>query len=248
DGKNRLSPFVNLKSIAIGMSFVRRMALFRNQPPGLFVQFRKKTIAGQCCMHPGKVDAVDYGKCFFIYFGPSYHEYFRFACTVVECRCKRVNHLGTFGSIRRLPCDNNVSPVGERFADRFIRFPAHDDGMARSGTLEKAQVIGQVPKQLVVLADGVIFCGSYNGRYKWTIHSVQDYSADLYGYRRFDTRIRIIIRQFEIFIPKSEQVSNRRIYRHRRQWPRCTAQLEFHLLEMIGVEVCVAKRVYKISG
>ena len=51
---------------------------------------------------------------------------------------------------------------GQWFVNRFKCFTPHDHRHAPGGVLEKFQVVGQMPEQLVVFTNGIIFGSSYN--------------------------------------------------------------------------------------
>ena|SRR5258706_16373263 len=65
---------------------------------------------------------------------------------------------------------------------------------------------------------------------------------------RFDTRMRVVLKQFKILVIKRMNVFRIRIEFHLRQPSRLAAELQFCLVKVIGVQMQVAKRVHECSG
>ena len=63
------------------------------------------------------------------------------------------------------------------------------------------------------------------------------------GHDSFDVRVRVVIRQFEIFEFEVEQVGYGGVELHLRQRARFAGQLQFGLLEVVAVNMRVAQRV-----
>lgn len=59
------------------------------------------------------------------------------------------------GNIRRAR-ENPVVTAGEGFPDRFVGFAAHEDDMAKSGALEKFQILREMPRDAAAEADRAI--------------------------------------------------------------------------------------------
>ncbi len=70
----------------------------------------------------------------------------------------------------------------------------------------------------------------------------------LYCYFSGNMRVRIVIDQFKVFILEIEYVLYIRIYFHLWKCPRLTAQLEFHLFQVVQIDMCISQGMYKISG
>lgn len=61
-------------------------------------------------------------------------------------------------------------------------------------------------------------------------------------------RERIVVLKVEIVVMKIKYGFYVGIDDHTRQRSRLARQLEFHLLEMVAVDVCVAKSMYEVAG
>ena len=61
-------------------------------------------------------------------------------------------------------------------------------------------------------------------------------------------RVRIVIDQFKVLILEIEYVLYIRIYFHLRKCPRLTAQLEFHLFQVVQIDMCISQGMYKIPA
>ena len=70
----------------------------------------------------------------------------------------------------------------------------------------------------------------------------------LYGNLAFDVRMGIITRQVEILVPESEYVFYVWVDFHPGKRPWVTCQLQLHLFKMVRIDMCIAKRMDKISG
>jgi hypothetical protein len=74
---------------------------------------------------------------------------------------QRVNHNAAIGLVFLVSGNDNVGSVWKWFSNRFKRMTPHDNGMAASHSFEKFQVIWQVPNELVVFANDVVFIGRH---------------------------------------------------------------------------------------
>src|SRR5690606_5424977 len=68
------------------------------------------------------------------------------------------------------------------------------------------------------------------------------------GHRRLDMRVRIVAGNEEVLVLELEDGHPVRVERHLRQRPRRAPELLAGLLEMVGVEMDVAKRVDELAG
>lgn len=60
---------------------------------------------------------------------------------------------------------DDIAAVGERFfGERVESAASHDDGMAGGESAEAFEVVGDVPQEVVVLADGAVLCDSDDDR------------------------------------------------------------------------------------
>ena len=69
----------------------------------------------------------------------------------------------------------------------------------------------------------------------------------LYCYFSGNMRVRIVIDQFKVFILEIEYVFTSGLF-HLWKCPRLTAQLEFHLFQVVQIDMCISQGMYKISG
>src|SRR5690606_10354473 len=77
-------------------------------------------------------------------------------------------HVYPLRMIIRLSGQHNVPAVREWFWETFKSFPAHEDAVAGCQVFEMAEVIGQMPEQFVVFANGVVFRrGYYQAYHHW---------------------------------------------------------------------------------
>ena len=70
----------------------------------------------------------------------------------------------------------------------------------------------------------------------------------LHCHYALDVWVRIVVFEGEILIFEVEDALHIGIDAHRREWPRLARQLFPHLLEVVGVDVGIAKRVDKLAG
>jgi PmbA protein len=78
----------------------------------------------------------------------------------LECFVERGGRVATLETPSDIASHDNVAASRQRPADRLMRFAAHDDGRAHGGPLEKSEVFGESPGQLVVAADHAIIGAS----------------------------------------------------------------------------------------
>ena len=69
----------------------------------------------------------------------------------------------------------------------------------------------------------------------------------LYCHRCRDAWIRVVVHELEVFIPEGEDILHFRIDLHLRQLARLTAELGRDLLEMVHIDVGVARRMHEFS-
>src|SRR6218665_237905 len=61
-------------------------------------------------------------------------------------------------------CNYNVEAAGQRLVYTFKRFATHDNHSTPGSVFKKLKIIGQMPKQLVVFANGIVIGSSYYQR------------------------------------------------------------------------------------
>jgi len=60
--------------------------------------------------------------------------------------------------------DDDVPPPWQRLTQRLECFAPHDHAPVQCRLFEKPEVIGQMPEQLVVFSNGIVFgCGDNDG-------------------------------------------------------------------------------------
>ena len=116
----------------------------------------------------------------------------------------------------------------------FKRLAPHDDGMSGGECLEAPQVVGKPVQQAVFKTDGTVACNSYDNGYH--VGMVRG----LYGNRTGNVRPRIIVFQCEVFELEVEDAFHVRIESHARQGTRFPGELQFHLFQMILIDMCVS--------
>ena len=141
-------------------------------------------------------------------------------------------------------CKNHIPAIGQgAMGQRLERSPPHDDGMSGSQFTKMSHIVRETPEQAVVFAyRSALVCGYYN-RYHWGFGVKK-----LYGNRSRNMRVRIISEQFEVFIAEVEDITYFRIEFHLREGTRIARQLQFHLLEMIVIDMRIAKGMDELTG
>src|SRR5213083_56229 len=75
----------------------------------------------------------------------------------------------TIGFPIQVGSNYNIGPAGQRPAQAFKSFSAHDYGHSPGGVFEKLHIVRQMPKQLVVFTNDVICGCSYDEIYHGAI-------------------------------------------------------------------------------
>lgn len=70
----------------------------------------------------------------------------------------------------------------------------------------------------------------------------------LHSHDSFDVWVWVVIFQTEVFVLELEYIFHFGVDVHLRQVSRFPFQLQFHLFEVVRVDVCVSKSVYEVSG
>lgn len=60
---------------------------------------------------------------------------------------------GDAGGLLHGAGEDDVLPAGERFTDRRVSFPSHEDGMTHGGRLEEFEIFGEMPRDRPGIAD-----------------------------------------------------------------------------------------------
>src|SRR5512139_3894217 len=76
----------------------------------------------------------------------------------------------------------------------------------------------------------------------------RDASGALHRDRRLDRRMRVVILEREVLVAEGVEVAHLRIEPHPRERPRRARELEPHLLEVVDVDVRVAKGVDELAA
>ena len=58
----------------------------------------------------------------------------------------------------------------------------------------------------------------------------------------------VVVLKLEIFVLETENIFHIGIDAHGGQWARVAGELQFHLLQMVKIDVCVAQCVYKVAS
>ena len=58
----------------------------------------------------------------------------------------------------------------------------------------------------------------------------------------------VVVLKLEIFVLETENILHIGIDAHGGQWARVAGELQFHLLQMVKIDVCVAQCVYKVAS
>jgi len=95
----------------------------------------------------------------------------------------------------------------QRVANRLKRLPAHQDRMTHGHLFEPSLLTAKTPGDLVILANDPIpghrsDCFHSGGNCQFPVSVASGRGGDLNRDRRFDGRIRIVARQFDIFVLK----------------------------------------------
>jgi hypothetical protein len=111
----------------------------------------------------------------------------------------------------------------------FICLATHYDRAADRGASEELEIFGNMPQKSVVSTYGIIVGYCYNKAffhyplfYITLLASNLKYDA-LYGHRRWDARVWVVVDELEVFVSEVEYAIHLRVNLHLRQGARLTA-------------------------
>ena len=133
------------------------------------------------------------------------------------------------------PRNDPVFAPRERLPDGVVSFSPHDDDVPERCAFEKFQVLGDVPRNAAIDSDDAVAGHGGDG----------DHGLD--RDRGFDGRMRVVAFQSEILEDKVLETRASGVENHSRQRAALARELQASLLEVVGVEVEVAKGVNKGS-
>ena len=170
---------------------------------------------------------------------------------VAGTRSERYGRSQRFGAIAsgmrppRISRQHNRATPGQGSTDRIKGLSPHDEGVAKCGGLEMAQILRQVPRQGVVAADHTV-SGPCNDQCDARRGCTHEPTANSDGNRCFDVRVGLVADDFEVLKPIAEDVIRAALDLEAGKGHGRAGKLGLGLLEMIELQVAVATGPDKI--
>ena len=124
---------------------------------------REKGVALVGFRDPGDQELVKEGEEKGINLGPPYHEDSGILKLERGERLRGVDHGDAVHGPRLVAGQDNILPPREGPTDGVISFATHHDGVAAGSTLEKLEILGEVPWEVVIQADHPFWSHGYDG-------------------------------------------------------------------------------------
>lgn len=132
--------------------------------------------------------------------------------------------------------DDPIFAAGERPAEGVVGFSSHDDDVAESCAFEKFQILGDMPRDAAIDSDDAVEGHGGDG----------DHGLD--GDGSFYCGVRVIAFESEVLEDEILEAGAGGVEHHAWQGAALAGKLQAGLLEVVRVEMEVAKGVNKCSG
>src|SRR5690606_6768026 len=157
------SSFISEVGKCVIMLFILWMKLLRYQLPLIFIDLGKKGIGFKGTMNARKFNLLSQINCHFIDLPPTNNERLRIISREFNCPFNRMYYHDPTFFIIFFAGDHNMGAIWKRLRKRLKCLPSHYNMMARGKLFETPEIIGQMPHQVVILSQCVVFtcCSNY---------------------------------------------------------------------------------------
>lgn len=160
--------FQNPKGIGPLIFSIGQMRLLPSFVPVVGINSWEKDVARGFQIYFGQVELIPQLQACTVYFSAPENESFRLAGIIshAERIFDGMRHQHAISGKVRITRNDDIGTLGQWPAKTSKRMTAHEHMVIQRRALKPGQIGGQVPGNLVVLSDHVVFSGGDNGRDK----------------------------------------------------------------------------------